>query len=1428
MTLPPPVLDDVLPPHLFSDDQDQASSSTSTNTRRTNTSTNTSNQSTSTNKLEQLNGDRISLAVINGAGVPIASIQESSDPSHGVNGMIHTLSACSTYGYKRTANDKNKNKNKDLTIVSSTSTSEETDIDPTRTDISPKKESFQFSSTGQTLSIPQSAQKSGNVNGSLVLAFLSSRAAHHVHCLDLTVRCNPLHKSTSTAGVGTGVGTLGSGGTGSGTGTGGGGRKSSARADRSRGAGSDGNEQELDGWRGYFQPFAYDFNPNSATGGASSDAANANDNASLSGISTGIGAETSTSTTAIAPSSDRTNRNRAKIKSIAVSSDHEKDIITLGQNIYVACITDDPQSVGVAVHRNPHLYLNDINALQESQSQKGNKSRSKAKSKGAVVLALAEQTQDDTKKKSLRCTPKIECFQPMTKFDQKHRGRPLCVDVSVGIVAVGTDSGMVVLYQYKTSPGSGNNMNAALGGCNGTNKLSVLMEIPPPHASSLELELEGVENDADVSGSGSGSGPSAVAAASSSSRRTYSNDGGTANANGNHADSSISYAVSSVKLVTERTQGGTDGGASKGKNSNAEKQVRVFVTYRRHRYTQGDVNSDAASIHHQTNPNAQNRSQRPGQTLNAAHSGGSGGGVCCYDLGTIALGATFANSTSSAKTKSAPHARYDLDGREVASSCLCDMVVARRDREGADGDATSGDANAEMSMDASRIGNASQMQGQDGMGGSVKFIIARPDGLYTYSSTDKISVSPIDGSKIAMCAVPPPPVSRRQYHPHRLLGSESGESKVNSESDEIMTKLRTTESGASYVLIATTDLKSGRDAVDIYDASNKLVAFHLLLSPGHRALGAVGVTTTPKAVMDGHKRGGLSSAVIFTSGGSIVTLTEKVTSDKVSLLVQKNLYAAAISMAFADPTYQSADITALFRKHAEHLYRKGDFSASMDQYIYTIGSLEPSHVIFRFLDAPKIPLLTKYLEELRSRDIATSVHCELLRTCYLKLNDVNMAEKISASLSKSITSNTCNSLVSSLLHNPVEALATICSFDAPHAVEALKTHGSTLAKALPKETAGIVITLCDGVYSPTSVGAVGSSGNKRDVLKESLESSDRPTTCDMYPVHLFSSAFLENPKLLRVILAHCDKNRRRLNSSLMRMLLELTLEEWNAAKRAGALEREDVRRREAIAMLSEPGASEDLGDYEALVVVQQQDFVEGMIMLYEKLQLAPMLMEKYAEDGSYKARRQMLAMCRSDPELLADVLGYFVSMASDLIGVGDEDRSINSESDVEELLDDIKEALSMARSHGVLPPVRVARILAGDGIGQFTEERRGDEENEKSLPLSVALDYIGAVMDEQSQEIDRLKSNIEEYNALCNDMESEINELVSIEKKGQPSDHPHGINIAEMYSKLMDSPPDNTGEKKSELASEEFWRQMEHSSDRFETLARFFAKDILE
>ncbi len=69
------------------------------------------------------------------------------------------------------------------------------------------------------------------------------------------------------------------------------------------------------------------------------------------------------------------------------------------------------------------------------------------------------------------------------------------------------------------------------------------------------------------------------------------------------------------------------------------------------------------------------------------------------------------------------------------------------------------------------------------------------------------------------------------------------------------------------------------------------------------------------------------------------------------------------------------------------------------------------------------------------------------------------------------------------------------------------------------------------------------------------------------------------------------------------------------------------------------------------MIVQMAGFTKGEVLLFERLQMPSMLLEKYAKEGGERERRQMLAMCCSDPELLADVLSYFVAMASQNVEV---------------------------------------------------------------------------------------------------------------------------------------------------------------------------------
>lgn len=1008
--------------------------------------------------------------------------------------------------------------------------------------------------------------------------------------------------------------------------------------------------------------------------------------------------------------------------------------------LYVASITDAPNTVGIVVHTNPHLMLSTISPSLLKSSSSSDKSSSLSKSK----LMGAYSTY----------------YKPTTgKFNQASHGKPRCVSILPGVVCVGTDAGIVLVYVFNCD------MEGVQIGTDGYGKLSLIAEIPAPKGM--------VDNE----GSGGSSG-----------------GGG--------------YSVSSLELI---------GRSATSFPSNATTPAapyKLFVTYRRRR-----VQSSGTDM-------------AGGPSSSPAPPSGPSGGICCYELGGLRIPGKSVPTTGQTKTP-VVSSRYDLDGRDVGTSCLCDLIslppedwvssAGASPSEGEDPTNNTSDQDA-MALSADSIEKM-----------MPRFVVARGDGLHLYSPSEKVGVCPVDGNKIAACSLPSPPVVvylRRPLLP-RLGGMSSPGHNEGRVDNSVL------GAGASYALVATTDSKSGRDAVDIYDITNKLVGFHVLLSPGHRALRTVGIASSPTVNGGNLIRGGRSSAVVLTSGGSIVTLVEKTTPDKIDLLLQKNLYSAAISMAYADPQfYRPEDITALYRRYAEHLYRKGDFSSSMDQYILTIGSLESSHVIFRFLDAPKIPLVVKYLEALRARGLSSAVHDELLRTCYLKLNDPESAGKIIVRSGSSINgvsfplnpdgTEAPSVPISRNIHasdDPSEMLSAICSLEAPEAAEALVRHGSLIARSLPRETAGVVIALCDGTYSPTALADAAAG-------RPSMSDSQKDNAYK-YPFNLFSNAFQENPKLLRLILSHCRRNQCVLTPTLRRTLLELTLDEWSAAKRTGDSHVERTRHMEAMMMLSD---HHDIGDYEALVIVQAAEFSDGEMLLYEKLNMVPMLIEQYAASGTERARRQMLAMCERDPELCPEVLAHFVKMYGDKTDKEPlaEDASVNSESDVGGLLTDIHEALMIIRDHGELPPVRILRILSGETHGQFSADMNSQlANNQGSVPLSAAIDYVGSVLDDSSNKIDRLQNKVEEYSRLCNDMEQEINSLLSLDTSSKRKIGGPNVDIDDIYAKLLSSsegsqPHMIESVERQQMKKEEFWREMENSEDPFETICFFISKGYLD
>lgn len=90
-------------------------------------------------------------------------------------------------------------------------------------------------------------------------------------------------------------------------------------------------------------------------------------------------------------------------------------------------------------------------------------------------------------------------------------------------------------------------------------------------------------------------------------------------------------------------------------------------------------------------------------------------------------------------------------------------------------------------------------------------------------------------------------------------------------------------------------------------------------------------------------------------------LDEKDLQSKLSLLFKKNLYDIAVRIAKSGQ-HDTEGLADIFKQYGDHLYGKGDFAGAIDQYIKTIGYLEPSYIIRRFLDSRHINYLTDYLQ----------------------------------------------------------------------------------------------------------------------------------------------------------------------------------------------------------------------------------------------------------------------------------------------------------------------------------------------------------------------------------------------------------------------------------------------------------------------------------
>ncbi len=101
----------------------------------------------------------------------------------------------------------------------------------------------------------------------------------------------------------------------------------------------------------------------------------------------------------------------------------------------------------------------------------------------------------------------------------------------------------------------------------------------------------------------------------------------------------------------------------------------------------------------------------------------------------------------------------------------------------------------------------------------------------------------------------------------------------------------------------------------------------------------------------------------------ILTLTEKDNSFKIETFFKRSFYNEAYKFA-KNQNCQESLLAEISKLHGDLLYSKNDYSGAIKQYILTLGHVEPSYVIRKFLDVSQIDYLIEYLQKIHEKKLA--------------------------------------------------------------------------------------------------------------------------------------------------------------------------------------------------------------------------------------------------------------------------------------------------------------------------------------------------------------------------------------------------------------------------------------------------------------------------
>ncbi|GJQ72175.1 hypothetical protein Trydic_g3267 [Trypoxylus dichotomus] len=386
---------------------------------------------------------------------------------------------------------------------------------------------------------------------------------------------------------------------------------------------------------------------------------------------------------------------------------------------------------------------------------------------------------------------------------------------------------------------------------------------------------------------------------------------------------------------------------------------------------------------------------------------------------------------------------------------------------------------------------------------------------------------------------------------------------------------------------------------------------------------------------------------ILDSDYNVYHLDEKDLQTKLSLLFKKNLYDVAIRIAKSEQ-YDLDGLVDIFQQYGDHLYSKGAYSSAIEQYIKTIGKLEPSYVIRKFVDSQHIELLTTYLQAIHKQGHANEDHTTLLLNCFTKLNkndslkDFILMKDHDLDFNVDIAIKVCRqgspqeALMLARKHEKhdwyikllledhskhVEAVEYIATLKFNDAELYMKKYGSILIQYAPQESTQFLQKLCTN-YRPLTP-------SKNNII-EPVQKADPEDY-----IHLF----LNNSARLVEFLEHLIKEECYLSAPVYDTLLEHYLHVWDFFIDGP----EKAKYSQKILKLLQNSESK-YDKPQALVVCHMHGFSAGILYLYEEQKLYQQILRYHmSQDDSIS----VLSCCRrygqQEPTLWIHALFYCVS-----------------------------------------------------------------------------------------------------------------------------------------------------------------------------------------